>query len=521
ANAGLDQTIEDSDRSGSEQVTLDGSASSDDIGITSYSWSWSGGSATGVNPTVDLPVGITTITLTVTDAESETATDEVIITVNEPANQPPVANAGGDITVEDGDRNGSETVTLDGSASTDPESQPLTYDWMWAGGGSATGEITNADFPVGTTTVTLTVTDDQGEAANDEVVITVNIPANQLPVANAGSDQTITDSDGNGSEEVSLDGSASVDNDGSIVSYAWTWPGGGSASGVNPATTLPVGSTTVILTVTDDVGAAASDEVVITINEAEAPTFTLTNSDVLENEEVNTLVGRIETESPINLTYSLPNGQVNNQSFNIINGNELVTNEVFDREGQATYTVQVRATYPTGSVDQNFEITILNKLEPPTNITLDNTDIDENLANALVGNLAAAGGAAPFTFSLTGSNNDNSLFTVDGIQLKTKDGLNFEAKSSFEIEITVASADGNFTKKFTITVNDLDEPPTDIFLSSTSVNENEPRNTLVGTLSAEGGSIESPTFRLVGSGNDNSQFRINGNELRTNAVFDR
>ncbi|MCD6184312.1 MAG: hypothetical protein J7K84_00755, partial [Deltaproteobacteria bacterium] len=45
---------------------------------------------------------------------------------------------------------------------------------------------------------------------------------NTPPVANAEADPTVTDSDNNGSEEVTLDGSASYDQDGSITSYVWS-----------------------------------------------------------------------------------------------------------------------------------------------------------------------------------------------------------------------------------------------------------------------------------------------------------
>jgi len=80
ADAGSDQTVEQTNHAGAE-VTLDGSGSSDPDGDSlTYDWTWSGGSATGENPTVTLPSGATTITLTVSDDELSD-TDEVVITV--------------------------------------------------------------------------------------------------------------------------------------------------------------------------------------------------------------------------------------------------------------------------------------------------------------------------------------------------------------------------------------------------------------------------------------------------------
>ena len=74
---------------------------------------------------------------------------------------------------------------------------------------------------------------------------------NQPPVADAGPDQYI-ETTGPGDVSVTLDGSGSTD-DGQIqpLTYAWTWAAGGSTTGVSPTITLPVGLTTVTLTVFD------------------------------------------------------------------------------------------------------------------------------------------------------------------------------------------------------------------------------------------------------------------------------
>jgi hypothetical protein len=93
---------------------------------------------------------------------------------------------------------------------------------------------------------------------------------NQPPVANAGDDQTVYDVDGNGKEAVTLDGSGSSDLDGSIVSYNWKEGETLLSTDALFTSDFEVGTHTVTLTVTDDDRASASDEVIITVEEAPA-----------------------------------------------------------------------------------------------------------------------------------------------------------------------------------------------------------------------------------------------------------
>ncbi|TRZ53530.1 MAG: VWA domain-containing protein [Dehalococcoidia bacterium] len=89
--------------------------------------------------------------------------------------------------------------------------------------------------------------------------------ANKLPVASAGPDQTITDTDGDGQESVTLDGSGSDDSDGTIANWVWTEGGTQIATGETPTVTLSVGTHTITLTVTDNDSATDTDEVTIVI----------------------------------------------------------------------------------------------------------------------------------------------------------------------------------------------------------------------------------------------------------------
>ena len=91
------------------------------------------------------------------------------------------------------------------------------------------------------------------------------IGGNRRPVADAGSNQTVTDQDGDGFETVTLDGSASFDPGGQIVDWEWAEGGNVLGNGETLDTDLLVGNYTVSLTVTDDGGATATDELLVRV----------------------------------------------------------------------------------------------------------------------------------------------------------------------------------------------------------------------------------------------------------------
>ncbi len=275
ANAGSDITITLPVNS----VTLVGSGTDADGTIASYAWSkvsGTGGTITTPNAATTAVTGLSQGTyvfrLTVTDNSGATATDNVTVTVNAAVNQPPAANAGNNITIT----LPTNSVTLNGSG-TDADGTIVSYAWTKVSGTGGTITTPNAasttvtGLSQGTYVFRLTVTDNSGATATDNVTVTVNAAANQPPTANAGNNITITLP----TNSVTLNGSG-TDADGTIVSYAWT-----KVSGTGGTITTPNASGTTVtglaqgvyvfrLTVTDNSGATASDDVTVTVN-ASAP----------------------------------------------------------------------------------------------------------------------------------------------------------------------------------------------------------------------------------------------------------
>src|SRR3989338_5669369 len=245
-------TAEATDDSGVAQVDfyIDGALLGSDIS-SPYEWSWD---STSVSDS-SYSIGATAV-----DTASQTASNNTSITVNN-VNDPPVANAGPDQTVSDVDGTGMETVTLDGSASYDPDGAIVSYQWTEEAMVVGTTAIINSDFSVGSHTLILTVSDNEGTIASDEVIITVS--ANQPPIANAGPDQSAYVDD-----IVSFSGSGSNDPDGSIVSYQWAFGDGATASGITVSHAYAaLGIYTVTLTVTDNGGAVGTDAAQVIISE--------------------------------------------------------------------------------------------------------------------------------------------------------------------------------------------------------------------------------------------------------------
>lgn len=182
------------------------------------------------------------------------------------SNAPPVADAGEDQTVPDDDMDGQEVVTLDGSGSSDSDGTVTGYVWKEGETEIATGQTAEVTMNVGFHTITLLVTDNGG-ATDDDTVLVIVMGDNFPPTAEAGDDQTDVDVDEDGTEVVTLDGSASSDFDGTITSYVWSEGGTQIATGETADVIFAVGQHTVTLVVTDNDGATGSDTVAIEVME--------------------------------------------------------------------------------------------------------------------------------------------------------------------------------------------------------------------------------------------------------------
>ena len=227
ADAGDDQI-----RYPGDLVTLDGSGSSDpeDGSSVQFNWTVDGGNPSAVSltnrfisgPGFTAPdtLGDYTFTLEVGDTGGLWSDpDQVTVHVIDIPNQPPTADAGSDFS-----QTVNNLVTLDGSGSSDPDGSVVNYNWSCTSHYLALNNA-NSENPTFTPTavgeylITLGVQDDDGDWSTEEDSMTVTVLEEGLnlpPSADAGVDQSVTLGD-----LVTLDGSGSSDQDGSIVTWEW------------------------------------------------------------------------------------------------------------------------------------------------------------------------------------------------------------------------------------------------------------------------------------------------------------
>ena len=261
ANAGPDQTIFDIDGNNAPIIVgLNGSASYDPEGVAlTYTWTQTGGTppvtlanANTATPSFTapslkihpngqpLPLQLT-FRLDVSDGKS-TRSDDVLVIVKH-NNLAPVAVATAPATAPEG-----SAVTLDGSTSSDPDQDPLSYTWTQTAGTPVSlanngtnnplmvfSHVVPGPHSIAGETLEFTLTVSDGIATNTSAPVQVFIQnANMAPIADAGHGESVYDNVG----AVALDGSG-FDFDGDPLSYHWTQVAGTPVTLDNPTSPTP------------------------------------------------------------------------------------------------------------------------------------------------------------------------------------------------------------------------------------------------------------------------------------------
>jgi hypothetical protein len=255
----------------------------------------------------------------------------------------------------------------------------------------------------------------------------------------------------------------------------------------------------------------------------------LSNNTINENSAINTIIGTLsatDSDSGETFTFSIISGSTN---FNI-SGTSLRSSQSFNYEAATSHNVTIRVTDSVGQYfDKTFTINVNNVNEAPFGLNLSNNTQQENTSiGSTIGSFTTSDvdSGDTFTYQLHDTANypDNNSFTLTSAgSLRNGVIFNFEAKTSYTIRVRTTDAGGlTYDGTFTINVTNQNEAPTNINLSSSSISENVPTGTTIGTLSAtDPDAGDTFTFSLVDGGTypDNSAFFIDGTTLKSSAIF--
>jgi len=400
--------------------------------------------------------GVYTLRFRVTDKNGASHSDTVTITV---VNRPPVAQAGGPYTTSEG-----SSVTLSGSASSDPDGDALTYAWDLDLDGSyddasgATASFYGVDGPA-THQVGLRVCDSVGDCATTTATVHV---VNVAPVVTAEADQTVFRHTAVSVTGTWTDPAGDADN-----AYTWEWDlnGDGSfeVSGQSPfgAANTQVtsfsapGTYTLMFRVTDKDGASHSDTVTITVvnrppvAQAGGPYSTPEGSSV-------TLSGSASSDPDGDaLTYAWDldlDGSYDNASGPTAN--------FFGVDGPSTHTVGLRVCDTIGDCTTTTATVNVVNVAPVVTAEADQT-VFRNAPVPVTGTWTDPAEAADNQYTWEWDLDGNGSFEVSGASsygMTVAQTTSFGALGTYTLTFRVTDKDGA-SHSDTVTITVVNRPP--------------------------------------------------------------
>ena len=494
AHAGPDQSAFVGDR-----VVVDGSASTDvDGDFIAYQWTLVGrppGSAAALTTNPKSPAasfvvdveGTYAVQLVAFDGRQRSAPDVALITTG---NTPPVANPKASCAAApnvDCSAPIGSLITLDGSASTDVDGNPLTYAWSLVGRPAGSAAVLSAPTSISTTFQTdvpgnfaaqLIVNDGSSNSAPKTVTVT---STNVKPVAAATVNPI---SIASLPQLVQLDGSGSTDPEGQGLTYAWSLlakPAGSaaalsSATAVTPTFTADtLGTYTAQLIVND--GFLSSTPVTVSASTTNQPPTANAGSDigVFAGATVQlSSAGSSDPEgSPLGYFWSMLNKPAGSAAdFN--NANAANPTFVADRVG--TYIAQLIVNDGVlFSAPDTMQVNAANSAplaNPDSYSTAEDTTLVVGAAAGVLAN-DFDGNGDPLTAILVGANPAGLALGANG-GFTYAPPADFNGTTTFQYKANDGLADSN-TVTVTITVTPVNDPP----IANAGPNQNLPAAGLV------------------------------------------
>ena len=470
------------------------------------------------------------ITVIATDEEGNTASQDVTITITDVDEIAPVITSATTVDYAENGTGTAYTITatddneLKFSLGTDNDESAFALN------GAELSFLNSPDFETQSSyVITVIATDEEGNAANQNVTITITDVDEIAPVITSattvdyaengtGTAYTITATDDN-----NLTYSLGTDNDESAFAL-----NGAELSFLASPDFETQSSYVITVIATDEEGNTASQDVTITITDVDEIAPVITSATTVDYAENGTGTAYTITATDDNeLTFSL--GTDNDESAFAITDGVVSFVSSPDFETQSSYVITVIATDEEGNAaNQNVTITI--------------TDVDEVRPTVV---LTSTSGSTVFatTFELKVEFSEEVIgFDASSLSIENGTASNLTGAASvysLEIqpivdgEVSVSLAEGAVTdiagneNIFSNTIERIveatNEAPTGINLSTEVIQENTEVGFELATLSAVDVDLgDSHTFALVaGEGDsDNSSFKIIGKKLVTKGIFD-
>ncbi|MDO6472171.1 PKD domain-containing protein [Maribacter sp. 1_MG-2023] len=418
------------------EVNFDGSDSTDDSDIASYSWDFGDGTtATGIN--VDktfIYSGTYNVVLTVTANDGGTDTEAIEIT----SSGAPIANIVATPQIGDTPLD----VSFDASGSSG-DNAIVSYAWDYGDGIMGSG-ITSSHIytAIGNFTAKLTITDSAGLTDTGNILITVSAPDNTAPTAVAAA----TPLSGETPLLVDFDASASTDDNG-IFSYSWDF-GDGTANETGSLishTYTDEGTYNAILTVTDAEGLMDTETIEIVVS----PT-TVTNLAPTALAIASPLTGSAPLLVDFDASGSSDDNGISSYSWDFGDGSAIATGILISHTytSEGTFDAVLTVTDDEGLTDTSIIEIIVTPSE------------SGNIAPVALATATPLSGEAPLVvdFDAIGSSDDNEIISYswnfgDGSANTT--GINtthtYGAVGDYNAQLTVIDAEG-LTDTFTVEI---------------------------------------------------------------------
>lgn len=404
------------------------------------------------NPTPNgfFDIGVDTIFYIATDDAGNSDTCSFTITVND--DSPPVIGCPTDLTVNNDTGLCSAVVNgLAPSAISNCDSV-VTYrivDGMGTEVQNGMGDVSGFAFPIGTNTITYTITEGTGNADSCSFIVTVI--DTEAPTITCPSDMTVNNDPGLCSASVRNLAPIAASNCDSVVTFSMVDTAGvafqngmGDVSGFD----FPVGTTMITYTITEDNGSADSCSFMITVIDTEAPVL-ICPADITVSADPGVCEAAVTVPAPITAD---------------VCGIMSITNDFNN-------TADASGTYPVGVTTVIFTVTDVNGLTNtcPMTVTVNDDEFPtltcpvDLTVDITTGTFATVNGIDPIATDNCGLDSIKYTTSAGGSGLNTASGQPFSIGTT-TVTYTVIDSSGNsldcsFDVTVRFTVNDLLDCP--------------------------------------------------------------